>query len=316
MKKAITCMMFVCVSAGTVLAGEKETCVKGVQDFLGYVAGYGQGGTYQDAKQQAMSDAISFFGVQITSSGQLSEETSDGNSSTYLSSNIETRIDALVKGAVVLSTCEENEKFKLIVGLKKSTIISLLESSCKQRTDWVQMALKTLKTQKGQPTDSLVSQYKRSFQKALSDEKTDIEAWLLLQRPREFFPMIPEAMKQEFSNLTEKHPTKEQRYSIVARDKFAEKTLSMVVNKLNQNGIPLASKQQGDDNTTEIGWTCSIHQGSAIGNIVRFQGRCELSESTLGITPVEIDGISNQEDLENTVVRLVDEKLRFTGISH
>jgi len=267
-------------------------CTAKQQQYPAYITGHGEGTSYEEAKSAALVDAAGFFGVRLDSTAEVAED-GNGSDAVYLSGSIKTKVDKIVKGAEVLSQCQENATTTIIIGLKKTTIRALLDQQAEHRLTWISnnIAAKNM------------SAIRAAAKQLFEDEKTDLEAWILLQQPTTAFKAIPDPIKQKMLVL---QPST-QRYQIKADGVIAEKSLSTVLNKLRERGIEVSTEVSGSILLT---WACNIDQGAAMGSSIRFAAECSLSGADTGIEPMSVSGIASTGDMESTAARLISNKLK------
>ncbi len=275
-----------------------EVCDKNASaaKYSGMVAGFGEGADYQEAKINAIADAISVFGIAITSQG----ETMESNESAQWNGSVKSEISALVKGAQVLSDCPQTVKHAIWIGIKKTTIAGLIEHHSNDRVHWAKTALSTLKAEHSQ---KVRRDLKVAFEKINEEEKNDLDAWMIIGRPVELFTKISDSHKTEISKLLDATPKERKVINIIASDVIAERTISILKQKLSMDGYIVDKKSN-----ESVSWTCNLNRGEQVGRSLRFNATCILNGLS-DFEPVVIDSISTADNLENTAIRLIAGKL-------
>ncbi len=308
MSKLILCSMFFLLSLEDSSALEKNECTKNVKASSNLITGFGEGSTFQDAKAQALADAISFFGVSIESE-QITDDVGSPEGP-YSTISIKTRVSTLVKGGEILTQCVKDGTFQVVVGLKKSVIAAILEENAKRRTKWLESHIEILKRNADGLKGVEISKLKRTLEQLGVDDKTDVEAWILIGRPRQFYQSIPETLHRDFSLTLEKlskSQKDESPMTISATDPIAEKTVPMLVGKLAQIGLSAVAAK--NNTKADALWSCSLMKAMSIGESQRFSVRCSLSTEKIEFEPVFSEDIAAVTQVEETAVAKVSEKL-------
>ena len=247
----------------------------------GYITGIGVGQSYEGAKSKALADAMGFFGVRISNQMQIT----DDNETSTVNREIKVQVEALAKGAEVLSDCEINDNHKVTIGIKKTTIRQLIENRANQRTAFANNL-------KGK--DQITPQEQVLLAKYRAEDAKDRETWILLGNAEVLYPAVDLNVKAKAS-LT--------KYHLTASGELAEATLSDVAAKLKTIGITLT------DNGQELVWKCSMTLGSVVGTAQRYKASCALSVDGLGVEPFEVGGISRADAVNARVKQMVIDRM-------
>ena len=283
-----------------------EECVKGFRksEMSGMLIGVGEGKSYVDAKNAAMADAISVLGTKILAKSSTIESGS-GSTNIYTDQTIESETDALVKGAKVLSDCQEGDTHKLTIGINKSLIASLIEAHGEQRTEWISAAITALESN---PTSAMIRHYRDGYLKIQNEEKDDLDSWLVLGRPKELFKEVPADLRRTLEQKINAHSQpKVKNISIRATDEIAKQTLAVVMSHLAADGIEAINSESKSAKTAI--WQCNLVKGMAVGQAVRFIATCSLTQAGFDFPPISVQGISVDSNIQDQAVRLVSQQL-------
>ena len=267
------------------------------------LVGIGEAGSYQDAKNAAIADAISFLGTTISARSSVVD--AGPSSDTYADASVESETNAIVMGAKVLSDCPEGGQRKIVVGIAKTLIAKVIEAHAEQRKNLIQSAVNELTTK---PTAKTLRDSKKKYDEILAEEKKDLDNWLVLGRARETFKEIPMTLRKDLEDKLAVKPGTEVTMSVISKDSIAEQTISILINKLSSDGVVVAKAINKDDAAV---WSCSLLKGSPIGSTIRFRVQCSLLHTTYQFSPIIVNGMASnsKEEIDNTAVRLVSQEL-------
>jgi hypothetical protein len=245
----------------------------------GHVIGFGEGSSYEEAKSNALADALQVFGVEISSKLTVTQ-TSD-------------QVDVLgqnqitagheAKGTEVLEFCSvDGNTSKMVVGIKKSLLRSLLLERASART-------------KHASSNGLTNYDIKILKEA---ERKDREYWLILGLSLADFPQV---IFKDSEKL--KGP-----FMVKADNDLSNQTLPLLLARLKQDGVAVSSTG------TELTWYCQTNVGLAIGTVVRFEARCILDENILPL--IEVNGMARVGLEQQRAVQLIGNKLLVRALAH
>lgn len=262
----------------------------------GYITGVGRSDTPVAAKSLAISAALAFFGAKVVTKTTVSE----GNSEANLNSATEIDVVGDAKGIVVLDECVEDGVSRVTVGIRKSDVAARLEARAEERLTWLKEQLASLNSNNaGRVRDDLGVKVKM--------EAADLEMWLLIQRPKEFFKKMPEQDREAIAKSAANAPVSDPT-PIAAVGPIAVRTLNQVVSALGRLGYRVAPAAAGSPSSAL--WSCSLVEGTPMQSAVRFQARCEFKgPGDMVLEPVSVSGIGPSGGIEAAAENLVDRKL-------
>lgn len=279
----------------------EEMCIREIspahkQEML---IGYGEGENYADGKMAAIADAISVLGTKVTAKAGMVESSDPGNPQAIWT--IESESEAVVKGAKVLSHCQEN-KTKIIVGIPKTTIFKLIDQRSLERMAWID----SISTGPKILTQKEIRANKTLLENHQSTEKNDLDTWIVLGRPSVTFKsMPPDRINVLAAMLKGTSPTSGDKIIVSAKGTLAQKTLPLLINRLTSEGISAEST----DSDSAVKWECVQTLGSLIGSVQRFQAHCILQEYTGNFDPITVNGMSPVGAAEDTAADMISKEL-------
>ncbi len=265
-KLIYTIFTFATLRSGAVLA----QCNSADAKHPGYIVGTGEGIELTDAKAKAIADAMGFFQTKVVNESVITED----NEQAYLNSTTVIRSENLAKGAEVLSQCENNGRHRIIIGLRKALLRELIKSRAQERKNFVDQF-------KG-PSKTTGNELYKIAKYEMEDRK-DKEDWILLGYPENQYPTV------DFGHIPSKFAAVNRH--LVASGDLATATLDIVAARLRSSGVELS------ETGLELTWQCSLSSGSSIGSARRYKAACNISDPGVDIRPIEINGITNEDNL-------------------
>jgi hypothetical protein len=183
---------------------------------------------------------------------------------------------------------------------------ALIEEHSEHRLTWIKSALIALQ---GTPAPRVVDSYKKAWAEVQSDEKDDLDTWIVLARPKEFFKMLPsdkrEALERRLSTVTQ--ASSKDLAIRSAGDAISTGTLAIVIQRLSDDGIT-ATEIHGTGQSSAL-WSCSVTRGVAMGKAMRFKARCVLTGQGARLEPITVNGMGDSDTLNDQAIRLVSDNL-------
>lgn len=273
------------------------------QSNLEYVTGRGEASDFPEAKSSALADLASFFGVDVGAESHVLDTSLSNN--VDIMTNIKVTVRGVVKGAEILSECSGGPGVSLILGIRKSTLVALINQRSEQRLAWLSANL-------GMEKGGVVGGKRlQTLKSVLGEERADREMWTLLNQPQTMFKSIPKDQKILILNAIAKTVDRVKSYRLKASDELAERTLVAAARALEAKGISVSIDAK--EKEYQLVWSCRISQGVSVGKNIRFSVTCGLLGSDFDFPEIRSDGITTVGNVEETASMMVVESLGMTG---
>lgn len=276
---------------------QASSCTSKIDNDSSRLTGTGEASSYEEAKALAIADALSILGVKIKSTVQIK---SDNNGSS-MNQDVRTEVAAVAQGFEVISHCSKPPMHEVMVGVSKTLLSRLLEARATARNVWLQETLQLIDAKI--PAKLRTEKELKSF---LAEEKDDLDDWLILGRLKAGFKEMP---RSDVTRLQQSLKSSLKAISIRAGDDVvANKTLHALVSKLKNLGLVASIAKTVSDGIEVSTWNCVTTRGIPMGRAIRFQTECSL-ELDGGPDPIQVSGISTDENIEDQAIRLILERI-------
>jgi hypothetical protein len=229
--------------------------------------GYGEGLEYDKAKSAALTDLMAYFGVEIDSKLDVSDNTdSVGGSSLQLEEKTTNRLKSFLLGAKVIYSCRGAEGWQMIVGVRKITAQKMFAEDLAEKIAHSRSFLRKFGRQHHR--DATQKLLASSLHKRLSHAKTTFELASDSKSPRgpgnEELRKLADFMDHSGASVLQ----------VTTSDDLAKSTFIDLANVMGKRNVWIETARSPD--TADAIWRCSINYFPAFSGVMIFQGQCDL----------------------------------------